>query len=73
LPIPALVFTQGVAASISIANYVSVADVKAFTLSLNTMPLPAGVTFNSAMRSFDYDGRGSSANSSGHVLTAAVP
>jgi hypothetical protein len=34
--------------------------------------LPAGVTFNSATYSFDYDGRGSMATSDGHVLTAAV-
>lgn len=72
LPIPALVFTQGVPASISIANYVSVSNVAAFTVSLNGTPLPAGVTFNGATRSFDYDGRGSTAISDGHVLTAAV-
>jgi hypothetical protein len=72
LPIPPLVFTQGVASSISIAAYVSASDVKAFTLSLNATPLPSGVTFNSATYAFDYDGQGSMATSEGHVLTAAV-
>jgi hypothetical protein len=73
LPIPPLVFTQGVASSISIVGYVSASNVKAFTLSLNATPLPSGVTFNSATYAFDYDGRGSMATSEGHVLTAAVP
>lgn len=72
LPIPALVFTQGVPSIISIAAYVSVANVSAFNVSLNATPLPAGVTFNSGTRSFDYDGRGGTATSDGHVLTAAV-
>lgn len=73
LPIPQLVFTQGVASSISIAGYVSASNVKAFSVSLNATPLPDGVTFNGASYSFDYDGRGSMATSDGHVLTAAVP
>lgn len=73
LPIPPLVFTQGVASSISMAGYVSASNVKAFTLSLNATPLPSGVTFNSATNAFDYDGSGSMATSDGHVLTAALP
>jgi hypothetical protein len=72
LPIPPLVFTQGVASSISIAGYVSASDIKAFSVSLNATPLPSGVTFNSATYSFEYDGRGSMATSDGHVLTAVV-
>lgn len=72
LPIPPLLFTQGAASSISIAGYVSAANVKAFSLSLAGTPLPAGVTFNSATSAFDYDGRGTMATSDGHVLVAAV-
>ncbi len=72
LPVPALIFTQGVASSISIVDYVSVANTNAFSVSLNATPLPSGVTFNSTTRAFDYDGRGNMATSEGHVLTAAV-
>lgn len=72
LPIPPLLFTQGVAASVSIAGYVSAANLKAFSLSLAGSPLPAGVTFNAATYAFDYDGRGTTTTSDGHVLVAAV-
>lgn len=71
-PVPPLVFTHGTAASISMADYVSAANAKAFKLSLNTTPLPSGVTFNSATLAFDYDGLGAMAVSDGHILTAAV-
>ncbi len=70
LSIPTIAFTQGIASSFSVAEYISVANVAAYTLTLNASPLPAGVTFNSATRSFDYDGRGGVVISDGHVLTA---
>lgn len=70
--VPDLQFTQGVAASISVAQYVTVADAKAFTLSLNAVALPPGVTFNAAKMSFDYDGVGAPATTTNHILTAMV-
>jgi hypothetical protein len=70
LSIPTIAFTQGVPSSFSVADYITVANVAAYTLTLNASPLPAGVTFNSATRSFDYDGRGGVVVSDGHVLTA---
>lgn len=69
LSIPTIAFTQGTASSFSVADYITVANAAAFTLSLNETPLPAGVTFNAAARSFDYDGRGAAASTDGHVLT----
>lgn len=71
LSIPTIAFTQGVPSSFSVADYISVANVSAYTLTLNASPLPAGVSFNSATRSFDYDGRGAVGVSDGHVLTAS--
>jgi hypothetical protein len=70
LSIPTIAFTQGVPSSFSVADYITVANVAAYTLTLNASPLPAGVTFNSVTRSFDYDGRGGVVISDGHVLTA---
>ncbi|MDB5934849.1 MAG: hypothetical protein JWQ01_2193 [Massilia sp.] len=70
LSIPTIAFTQGVPSSFSVADYISAANAAAFTLTLNASPLPAGVTFNSTTRAFDYDGRGAVAATDGHVLTA---
>jgi hypothetical protein len=70
LSIPTIAFTQGVPSSFSVADFITVSNVAAYTLTLNASPLPAGVTFNSATRSFDYDGRGGIGITDGHVLTA---
>jgi hypothetical protein len=70
LSIPTIAFTQGVPSSFSVVDYISAANAAAYTLTLNASPLPAGVTFNSATRSFDYDGRGGVGATDGHVLTA---
>jgi hypothetical protein len=70
LSIPTIAFTQGVQSSFSVADYITTANVAAYTVTLNASPLPAGVTFNSVTRSFDYDGRGGVVISDGHVLTA---
>jgi hypothetical protein len=70
--IPAISFTQGTPSTISVANYITVADAAVVTLTLNQTPLPPGVTFNAATRSFDYDGSGSVAVADGFVLTAIV-
>lgn len=72
LDVPPITFTQGIASSISVSGYISVADAKAVTVSLNASPLPAGVTFNAANRSFDYDGKGAVDATDGHVLIATV-
>jgi hypothetical protein len=71
LSIPTIAFTQGVASSFSVADYITVANVAAYTLTLNGTPLPSGVTFNAATRSFDYDGRGGVGGSDGLMLTAS--
>lgn len=70
--IPAITFTEGVPSSFSLENYINIADTAAMTLTLNSSPLPAGVTFNSAKLSFDYDGSGTVSSTDGHVLTAIV-
>jgi hypothetical protein len=70
LSIPTIAFTQGVPSSFSVADYITVANVAAYTLTLNGNALPAGVTFNAATRSFDYDGRGAVGGSDGLMLTA---
>jgi hypothetical protein len=70
LSIPTIAFTQGVQSSFSVAEYITVANVAAYTLTLNGNALPAGVTFNAATRSFDYDGRGGVGGSDGLMLTA---
>lgn len=70
LSIPTIAFTQGTPSSFSVADYIPAASAAAFTLSLNEAPLPAGVTFNAATRSFSYDGQGAVASTEGHMLTA---
>jgi hypothetical protein len=70
LSIPNIAFTQGVQSSFSVAEYITVANVAAYTLTLNGATLPAGVTFNAVTRSFDYDGRGGVGGSDGLILTA---
>ena len=67
---PTLTFTQGTAASISIAQYVTDANRAALTISLNGLALPAGVTFNKTTQSFDYDGVGAVGATDGLILTA---
>jgi hypothetical protein len=66
--VPAITFTEGVAATISIAGYVS--DNNALTISKNAVALPAGVKFDVATKSFIYDGIGRVSATEGHVLTA---
>lgn len=70
LTIPDIAFVEGMPSSFSVASYISAENVAAFSLSLNAMPLPAGVTFNAVNRSFDYDGVGTPADTTGHILTA---
>jgi len=69
-PVPSLVFAQGIASSISIADYVTDADGDALTISTNAVTLPVGVTYDAANKRFIYDGSGPIGSSSGIVLTA---
>jgi hypothetical protein len=66
--IPPITFTEGVAATISIAGYVT--DNNALTISKNAAALPPGVRFDAASKSFIYDGIGRASVTEGHVLTA---
>ncbi len=68
--VPTIQFVQGIASSVSIAEYVSDADGDALTISLNSVPLPAGVTYDQPGKRFVYDGVGAVSTTSGHVLTA---
>ncbi len=70
--IPALTFVQGIASSIPVGQYVGNAAAQAMSIALTAGQLPAGVTFNAATRSFDYDGSGAVASADGFVLTATV-
>jgi hypothetical protein len=68
--VPTLTFTQGIASSVSVAQWITASNAAALTLSLNSVALPAGVTYNSSRQSFDYDGVGAVASTDGHILTA---
>lgn len=68
--LPTIVFVAGVASTFSIAEYVSDPDGDELAITLNDVPLPAGVTFDAAGKQLVYDGSGPVAMTSGHVLTA---
>jgi hypothetical protein len=68
--VPPIIFTQGVAATFSIAAYVSDAENDDLEITRNDVPLPAGVTYDAATKSFIYDGVGAAAATDGHILTA---
>jgi hypothetical protein len=68
--VPNILFTQGVATSISITPYVLDPNGDALTITKNAAALPAGVTFDAVNKRFVYDGIGAVASTSGHVLTA---
>jgi hypothetical protein len=68
--IPTITFMQGVAASFSIAAYVSDADGDALAILKNSVALPQGVTYDVVTKSFVYDGVGPVGSTDGHVLTA---
>jgi hypothetical protein len=68
--VPTISFTQGVASSISVAQWLQGADAATVAITLNAAALPAGVTFNAATRTLDYDGVGAVGSTDGHILTA---
>ena len=69
--LPTITFTQGIASSISIAAYVTDSDNDLLTIVKNSAALPAGVTYDSATKSFVYDGIGGVGSTEGHILTAS--
>lgn len=68
--VPTIAFTQGVPGRFSIEAYVRDAEGVHLTITKNAAALPAGVTYDAATKSFIYDGTGSVAATSGHILTA---
>jgi hypothetical protein len=68
--VPAITFAQGIAASISIAAYVTDSNGDALAITKNAAALPAGVTYDAVNKRFDYDGSGAAGSTSGNVLTA---
>lgn len=68
--VPTITFTEGVAASFSIAAFVTDAENDRLNITKNLVALPAGVTYDAATKSFVYDGVGAIGATSGHVLTA---
>ncbi len=68
--IPTITFTQGIAASFSIAAFVTDEENDALSIAKNTNPLPVGVTYDAATKSFIYDGIGAVGSTGGHVMTA---
>jgi hypothetical protein len=68
--IPSIAFVEGVAASVSVADYVSDPDGDSLRVVRNEIELPPGVTFDAANLRFVYDGTGAAAETEGHVLTA---
>ena len=68
--VPTISFTQGVAASISVAQWLQGVNASAVAITLNAVTLPAGVTFNAATNTLDYDGIGAVGSTDGHFLTA---
>lgn len=69
--IPTITFTQGIAASFSIAAFVTDEDNDALSIVKNAVALPVGVTYDAASKSFVYDGIGDIGSTGGHVLTAS--
>lgn len=69
-PVPSLVFAQGVASSISVADFVTDPDGDVLTITLSSNSLPAGVTFDAGNKRFVYDGVGPLGFTSANVLTA---
>jgi hypothetical protein len=68
--VPTITFTQGLAATISIAAFVTDPNGNPLTVTLNSPVLPPGVTYDAGNKRFVYDGVGSVGTGSGNVLTA---
>ena len=68
--IPTIVFAQGIASSVSIADYVTDPDGDPLTIAKNSAALPVGVTYDPATKSFVYDGTSPVGSTNGIVLTA---
>ncbi len=68
--IPTVTFTQGVAASFSLASFVSDPNGDALALTMNNVILPAGVSFDAANKRLVYNGIGAAATVGGVQMTA---
>jgi hypothetical protein len=69
--VPTITFTQGIRSTFSISGFVSDPNGDPLTITKNSAALPPGVTYDSANKQFVYDGVGTAASTSGHVLTAS--
>src|SRR5690349_23626514 len=69
-PVPSFVFAQGIASSISVADYVTDADGDALTINMSAGSLPTGATYDAANKRVVYDGTGPIGSSAGNILTA---
>lgn len=67
--VPTIVFTQGVASSVSIAGFVTDPNGDPLTIT-EQGALPAGVTYDQANKRFVYNGSGPVASAGGIVLIA---
>lgn len=65
-PVPNITFTQGIAARISVAGYVTDAQ----SIAYAGASLPLGVSYNAATFEFVYDGKGAIGSTQGNVLMA---
>jgi len=70
MAVPAITFVQGVASSVSIAEFVSDPDMDPLSITKNDVVLPPGVSYDAAGRRFVYDGVGAVGATDGHVLVA---
>lgn len=71
-PVPTLTFTVGAPASVSIAPYVTSKTTSEMRISLNSGTPPAGVTYDAAKQTFNYDGVGTLGSSTGLVMYASA-
>jgi len=68
--VPTITFVQGTASNQSIAGYVSDPNNDPLTITKNAVALPTGVTYNQTQQRYEYNGSGTIASTSGHILTA---
>lgn len=67
---PSVQFRFGVRQTISIANLAIDPDGDPLVITKNLAAMPAGVTYDSALKSFTYDGIAPAGQTSGHQLIA---
>jgi hypothetical protein len=70
--VPTLSFTVGVPSSISVAQFVTSRSLTDIAITLNPAQLPAGVSYDTARQTFDYDGNSTLGSAAGLVLVAVA-